>query len=70
MPKHVTIISNARDCFIEVIHPEAAQANWIVRRWKKGLVFKKRISSDWFLERQQAFEYAKKLQKQCEEKQQ
>ena len=53
-----TIISNIRKCFIEVLHHDADPSTWIVRRWKKLLWFKKRISSDWFINRQQAFAYA------------
>jgi hypothetical protein len=53
-----TITSNIRKCFIEVLHHDADPSTWIVRRWKKILWFKKRISSDWFVNRQQAFAYA------------
>ena len=56
-----TIISNIRNCFIEVLHHNADPSTWIVRRWKKFLWFKKRISSDWFINRQQAFAYAHEM---------
>ena len=59
-----TIISNLRDCFIEVLHHESDPSVWIVRRWKKILWFKKRISSDWFISRQQAFAYANEIKQQ------
>jgi hypothetical protein len=56
-----TIISNIRNCFIEVLHHDSDPSTWIVRRWKKFLWFKKRISSDWFINRQQAFVYAHEM---------
>ena len=56
-----TIISNIRNCFIEVLHHDADPCSWIVRRWKKILWFKKRISSDWFISRPQAFAYAHEM---------
>jgi hypothetical protein len=56
-----TIISNIRNCFIEVLHHDADPSTWIVRRWKKFLWYKKRISSDWFINRQQAFAYAHEM---------
>ncbi len=59
--QHRTVVSNIRDCFIEVLHRDADPSTWIVRRWKKILWFKKRISSDWFINRQQAFAYANEM---------
>jgi hypothetical protein len=56
-----TVISNIRDCFIEILHHDADPSTWIVRRWKKILWFKKRISSDWFINRHQAFAYAHEM---------
>jgi hypothetical protein len=53
-----TIVSNLQDCFIEVLHRDADSNLWMVRRCKKVLWFKKRISSDWFVNRQQAFIFA------------
>ncbi|HQT91607.1 MAG TPA: hypothetical protein PL001_06220 [Candidatus Kryptobacter bacterium] len=52
------IISNARDCFIELIHRDSEPAAWIVRRWTKSLWFKKRVSSHWFSDERQALEFA------------
>jgi 1,2-phenylacetyl-CoA epoxidase PaaB subunit len=57
------VISNARDCFVEVMHRESDPSIWIVRRSKKTFWFKKRISSDWFNNRQQAFAYASEMKK-------
>lgn len=56
-----TIISNIRNCFIEVLHHDSDPSTWIVRRWEKYWWFKKRISSDWFINRQQAFAYAHEM---------
>jgi hypothetical protein len=56
--KRRTVISGARDCFIEILHRDSDPGTWIVRRWKKYLCLKKRISSDWFTDRKQAYRYA------------
>jgi hypothetical protein len=58
-----TVISNARNCFIEVLHREADPSIWIVRRSKKIFWSNKRISSDWFINRQQAFAYADEMKR-------
>jgi hypothetical protein len=55
------IVSSARDCFIELIHRDSEPATWIVRRWKKFLCLKKRISSDWFNDERQALAFANEI---------
>ena len=55
------VVSNAGDCFIELIHRESDPATWIVKRWKKFLWFKKRVSSDWFNDEQQALAFANEM---------
>ncbi len=59
--KHITVISNERDCSIELTHHDSDQSTWIVRRWKKFLWFKKQISSDWFNDERQAIAFANEL---------
>jgi hypothetical protein len=59
--KHVIVISSDRDCRIELTHHDSDQSTWIVRRWKKFLWFKQRISSDWFNDEHQATVFANKL---------
>jgi hypothetical protein len=54
----ITIISNARDCFIELTHRNSDPYEWSVKRWKKFLWFKKRISSNWFSDKHQAIAFA------------
>ena len=56
-------ISKAADCFIELIHHDSNPTVWIVRRSKKNFWFKKRISSDWFIDGQQALSFAKKMKR-------
>lgn len=34
---------------------------WIVRTYRKGLICRRRVSSDWFLDRQQAETFAAQL---------
>lgn len=54
----ITVISNTRECFIELIHRDSDAGLWIVRRWRKSFWFKKRISSDWFNDERQAIVFA------------
>ncbi len=56
-----TVISNDRDCFIELIHRKSDSGTWIVRRWKKSLLLKKRVSSDWFIDGEQALAFAQRM---------
>ena len=55
--KQVTVLFHTEDCFIELIHRDSDPSSWIVRRWKKFLWFKRRLSSDWFNDRQQALAF-------------
>jgi hypothetical protein len=59
--KTTTVISNARDCVIELTHRDSDPGVWIVRTWSKFMWFKKRISSAWFNEEQQALAFANEL---------
>jgi hypothetical protein len=61
--KEIFVISNDRDCFIELTHRDSDPSVWIVRRWTKFMWFKKQISSDWFINRSQAFAYAKEMKR-------
>jgi hypothetical protein len=61
--KKTTVISSARDCFIEVTHRNSDPGVWIVRRWTRFLCLKKRISSDWFNDENQAMAFANKMKK-------
>jgi len=61
--KNRTVISNDRDCFIELLHRDSDPGVWKVRRWKKFLWFKKRISSDWFTDRQQALAFVNEMKR-------
>jgi hypothetical protein len=58
---HVTIISPARDCFIDLTHRDADPGLWIVGRWRKILWFKRKISSDWFNDKHQAIAFASEM---------
>jgi hypothetical protein len=70
MADNVTVISKKRNCYIEVVNRPSDPSNWIVRRSKKFLIFKKRIQSDWLLDKEQAFAYAEKMLQECEGKRQ
>ncbi len=55
---HITVISRNRDCYIELIHTDSDPGSWIVRRWKKYFLSRKRLSSNWFNGREQALAFA------------
>src|SRR5512143_790862 len=57
----MTIISKEQDFSVELIHRDSDPSTWIVRRWRKVLWFKKRISSDWFNDERQAISFASGL---------
>jgi len=63
LSKHITVILSARDCFIELIHRASDPGMWNVRRSKKILWFRKRISSTWFSGEQQALAFAVELKR-------
>ncbi len=46
---------------IEISQIKGSGANWIVRFYKKRFPFRKLISSDWFLDQQQAQLFAEEL---------
>jgi len=58
MQEITDVISNDRDCFIELSHRTSDPGSWIVRRWKIVWWFRKRVSSNWFLDKQQALAFA------------
>jgi hypothetical protein len=61
--KERIIISSAGNCVVELIHGDSDPLSWIVRRWRKYFWFKKRLSSDWFNDRDQALAFANELGK-------
>ena len=61
--KDITVISDARDCFIQLIHSDSDAGVWKVRRWEKIFWFKKRISSDWFIDGDQALAFAQAMKR-------
>lgn len=59
--KKVTVISNARECVIEMTHGDSDPGMWIIRHATRLMWFKKRISSHWFNDERQALAYADEL---------
>lgn len=57
------VIADNGGYLIEVTNRTADPGPWIVRRWKRVLWFRKRISSDWFLDRDEAVAFAKKMKR-------
>ena len=60
------VVSSARDCFIELIYRDFDPASWIVRHWVKFMWFKRRISSSWFNDEQQALAFANEIKRKHE----
>jgi hypothetical protein len=61
--KRITTISKDRNCYIELSHYDADPGMWIVRRWKKFMWFKRRLSSNWFSDEQQARAFADEMKR-------
>ena len=61
--KQTRVVSDARACYITVTHDDLDPAMWIVRRWKKIMWFKKRISSTWFTGQEQAMIFATEMKR-------
>ena len=61
--KRRTIVSKNRKCFIKLLHRDSDPGVWIVQRWEKTFWFKKRISSNWFIDGSQALAFAKKMER-------
>jgi len=59
-----TIVSNNPKCFVEVLHRDSDPSVWIVRQWRKGFWLRKRVSSNWFINEQQALAFAQRIQRQ------
>jgi hypothetical protein len=66
--KNVTVISNNRDSIIEVSHRSSDSGAWIVGEWRRKLWYRKRISSHWFIDKEQAFAFAHELKREHVEK--
>ena len=48
---------------VEVVRVDGLGSTWIVRVYKKILFFRKKVSSDWFLDGAQAEQFAQRLRK-------
>ena len=56
--KQIAVLSDARDCFVGVVHNGSDPGVWIIRQGKKYLLFKKCFSLDWFYDQKQAMAFA------------
>ncbi len=65
--KESTVISALSDCFIELIHRRANPTMWIVKRSRKRFLFKKQLSSHWFIDGGQALAFAQTMKRTHEE---
>jgi len=54
-------ISAGKQYAVELKQPEGAGTVWVVHVYKKGFPFRKTISSDWFLDEEQARRFAEEV---------
>lgn len=54
-------IPAGNNMWVELIQTREAGTNWTVRLYKKAFFLKKMITSDWFMNEQQARAFAEKL---------
>jgi hypothetical protein len=54
-------IPAGKSFLVELEENHGIGTSWIVRVYKKNFLFKKRVSSDWFLDRDQAKTFAEEL---------
>lgn len=66
MSKFETSLSDTSGCWITLFHDPDDPMTWIIRKWKRGLFGKRVESSRWFLTREQAESYARKLIRNCD----
>ncbi len=57
----MTTLPAGRSFVIRLERIDSAGTPWIVRLMKKGFLFRRRISSDWFLDGDQAKKFAEQL---------
>jgi len=55
------ILSAGSNYYVEVLQTERAGSVWTVRLFKKHFFFKRRVSSDWFLNEEQAKRFGEQL---------
>jgi hypothetical protein len=55
------ILSAGDNYYVEVLQTNRAGSVWTVRLFKKLLFFKRRLSSDWFLDEEQAKRFGEQL---------
>jgi len=65
----VIVIADTGGCLIELTHRSSDPGSWIVRRGRKFLWWKKRISTDWFLDKQEALAFAVKMKREIDRQQ-
>jgi hypothetical protein len=55
------VIPAGDNMFVELKHPKGLGGSWVVRSYRRLLFFKRAISSDWFLDGDQAKKFAEQL---------
>ena len=59
----ITVVSRHRTCYIEVTHRDSHPGSWIVLRWERTKLLKKRISSHSFVDKKLAFAFANAMKR-------
>ena len=59
----ITVVSRHRTCYIEVTHRDSHPDAWIVLRWSRTKLVKKRISTHSFVDKKLAFAFANAMKR-------
>ena len=62
----IVIADTGRD-LLQLTHRSSDPGSWIVLRWKRFLWLKKRVSANWFLDKEQALVFAQKMKRELEQ---
>lgn len=66
MSKFEQTLSDRSGCHVTLFHDPEDPSTFIVRKWKRRLFGRRMASSRWFLTRDQAEQYARKLIRECD----
>ena len=65
MKKFETVLSDSADCHLTLFYDPEDPLTWIVKKWRKQLLWRRCEQSLWFTTRADAERYAKKMIEEC-----
>jgi hypothetical protein len=65
MKKDIIIISDQPGCRVTILHYPDDPCAWIVRKWVRTGLLRRRVDSRWFNHRDAAERYAKSIARDC-----